>query len=96
MRSKLILLVLAGTAALIGSAQAQVYVDGYTRQDGTYVAPHYRSAPDGNVFNNYSTQGNINPYTGQMGTVNPYGSSYQPLPGSSYNHQNHFGSSYGH
>ncbi len=102
MRSKLILLVLAGTAALIGAAQAQVYVDGYTRQDGTYVAPHYRSAPDGNPFNNYSTQGNINPYTGQMGTVNPY--TYQnrlappPAPpmGSSYNQNPYNGSSYGH
>lgn len=87
-------------AALAGclmasAASAQVYVDGYTRQDGTYVQPHYRSAPDGNPYNNYSTQGNTNPYTGQQGTVNPYGSSYNPPSGSSYNHNNRYGSSSG-
>jgi hypothetical protein len=70
-------------ASMSGGAFAQVHVDGYTRSDGTYVAPHYRSAPDGNVFNNYSTQGNTNPYTGQPGTVNPYAPSRSPY-GSSY------------
>ena len=39
-----------------------VYVKGYYRSDGTYVQPHYRSAPDGNPYNNYSSPGNINPY----------------------------------
>jgi hypothetical protein len=28
--------------------------------------------PDHDPFNNYSTQGNINPWTGERGTVNPY------------------------
>lgn len=49
-----------------------VYVNGYTRQDGTYVQPHHRTTPDNSLLNNYSTQGNTNPYTGQQGTVNPY------------------------
>ena len=49
-----------------------LYVQGYTRQDGTYVQPHHRSSPDNTIQNNYSTQGNTNPYTGQQGTVNPY------------------------
>jgi len=49
-----------------------VYVRGYWRSDGTYVRPHYRSHPDGNVFNNWSTKGNINPYTGEMGTRDPF------------------------
>ena len=48
------------------------YVNGYTRKNGTYVAPHYRSAPDGNRWNNYSSQGNVNPYTGRSGTESPY------------------------
>lgn len=47
---------------------AQVRVRGYFRKDGTYVAPHYRSRPDGNFYNNWSTKGNINPYTGGPGT----------------------------
>lgn len=60
-------------AALFATpAVAQVSVDGYVRRDGTYVAPHYRSAPDSNRFNNYSSQGNYNPYSGRVGTVNPY------------------------
>jgi endonuclease YncB( thermonuclease family) len=50
------------------SSDTTVNVRGYFRKDGTYVAPHKRSAPDGNFDNNWSTQGNINPYTGQVGT----------------------------
>ena len=46
-----------------------VSVSGYTRNDGTYVAPHYRSAPDGDFNNNWSTWGNVNPYTGKLGTL---------------------------
>lgn len=51
-----------------GSAQQAVPVQGYVRQDGGYVAPHYRSAPDGSKLNNWSTLGNVNPYTGKVGT----------------------------
>jgi hypothetical protein len=47
-------------------------VRGYTRSDGTYVAPHHRSSPNSSRMDNYGTQGNTNPYTGQSGTVNPY------------------------
>jgi hypothetical protein len=50
---------------------AQVRVDGYYRKDGTYVQPHYRSNPDGNPYNNWSTRGNVNPYTGQPGYRDP-------------------------
>jgi hypothetical protein len=45
-------------------ALADQYVHGYTRSDGTYVQGHYRSSPDGTVTNNYSYEGNVNPYTG--------------------------------
>lgn len=50
------------------SAYADVYVRGYTRRNGTYVQPHYRSNPDGNFYNNWSTYPNVNPYTGARGT----------------------------
>ena len=56
---------------------AQVHVDGHVRRDGTYVPPHYRSAPDGNPYNNYSSRGNVNPYTGQLGSRDP--SLLQPM-----------------
>lgn len=47
---------------------AQTYVRGYTKKDGTYVEPHYRSSPNGTKSDNYSTKGNYNPYTGKPGT----------------------------
>ncbi len=55
-----------------------ISVKGYFRKDGTYVAPHHRSSPDSSVNNNWSTQGNYNPYNGKEGTrprENEYGSS---------------------
>lgn len=52
-------------------ALADQSVRGYTRQDGTYVAPYTRSSPNSYEFDNYSSQGNYNPYTGQRG-YNPH------------------------
>lgn len=71
---KAIAVLLALCAMLFVSvAEARgVRVRGYTRKDGTYVAPHYRSAPNSNRSDNYSTRGNYNPYTGKLGTVDPY------------------------
>ena len=70
--------ILIASVALVTSAPvlADEFVNGYVRRDGTYVQPHMRSSPDGNPFNNYSTRGNVNPYTGVPGTHNPYGSGY--------------------
>lgn len=63
------LLALAFLLCIISYANAKdVHVRGYTRKDGRYVQPHYRSAPDGNPYNNWSTKGNVNPYTGKPGT----------------------------
>jgi hypothetical protein len=45
-----------------------VYVNGYTKSNGSYVEGHYRSAPDSSTSNNWSSQGNTNPYTGEIGT----------------------------
>jgi len=55
-------------ALLATSAFADNYVRGYTKSDGTYVAPHYRSEQNSNRSDNYSSQGNTNPYTGQRGS----------------------------
>jgi hypothetical protein len=67
-------------ALLAGTAAAQTYVQPHVRKDGTFVPGHYRSAPDRTPINNYSTQGNYNPYTGQAGTVNPYAAPAYPPP----------------
>lgn len=56
-----------------GQSNGPVHVNPYTRNDGASVQGHYRSAPDGNPYNNWSTQGNTNPYTGRQGTKSPYG-----------------------
>ena len=67
------LLVLLGLLALsIQYVQADQYVNGYYRHDGTYVQGHYKTTPNYTPYDNYSTRGNQNPYTGQYGTVDPY------------------------
>lgn len=48
-----------------------VDVNGYYKNDGTYVQPHHRTSPDNDKSDNWSTEGNINPYTGKKGTKNP-------------------------
>lgn len=63
---------------------ADVAVKGYYRKNGTYVKPHMRSNPDSSFKNNWSTVGNINPYTGKVGTktastYNTYSSMQAPI-----------------
>lgn len=65
--------------AACATAWADKYTRGYVRQDGTVVQGHYSTNPNTTRIDNYSTQGNINPYTGQVGTVNPYGNTVQPV-----------------
>ena len=54
-------------ASSIASVQANVWVNGYYTSSGSWVGGHYRSSPDSSFSNNYSSQGNTNPYTGQRG-----------------------------
>ncbi len=68
-----------------------VHVNGYQRKDGTYVAPHYRSSPNNTVNDNWSTEGNINPYTGKEGTKprdGAYNNSYSAPKYNSNSHDN--------
>ena len=51
---------------------AQQRTKGYTKKNGTYVAPHYKTKSNKSKHDNYSTKGNTNPHTGKKGTVNPY------------------------
>ena len=63
----ILVLVLSTCAA----AQAQTWVNGYTRQDGTYVEGHMRSAPNSTRYDNYNAENSVygsTPYTGQRGT----------------------------
>ena len=42
-------------------------VKGHMKKDGTYIAPHRQTNPDQLRRNNYSSEGNSNPYTGRQG-----------------------------
>lgn len=53
-----------------GSSSSSHAVRGYTTKRGTYVAPHHQTNPDHTQRNNYSTKGNVNPWTGKTGTRN--------------------------
>lgn len=47
---------------------ADTWVNGYVKRDGTYVEGHYRQERNSTNLDNYSTQGNVNPYSGEPGT----------------------------
>ena len=48
-------------------------VRGYVKpSSGRYVAPHYKTTPNRTKFDNFSTKGNYNPYTGKKGSASPY------------------------
>ena len=53
-----------------GSSSSSHAVRGYTTRRGTDVAPHRQTNPDRTQRNNYSTKGNVNPWTGKAGTRN--------------------------
>lgn len=54
-----------------GSNPSNHSVGGYTNSHGTYVAPYQATNPNSTQMDNYSTRGNINPYTGAVGTRTP-------------------------
>jgi|JFJP01.1.fsa_nt_gi hypothetical protein len=67
---------------LIGSAMAssekspcknsgEVYVTGYVRKSGVRVKPSCRTTRNTTTKDNWSTIGNVNPYTGKKGTKRP-------------------------
>jgi hypothetical protein len=53
------------------SSGGHVGVRPHIRRDGTYVQPHYRTAPNSTQRDNFSRKPNVNPYTGKPGTREP-------------------------
>ncbi|MFM9928005.1 hypothetical protein VLK31_33895 [Variovorax sp. H27-G14] len=51
-----------------GSSSESHSTSGYTKSNGTYVAPSHATNPNGTKSDNWSTKGNVNPYTGKEGT----------------------------
>lgn len=50
-----------------GANPNSTYVQPYVSHSGSYVEGYHRTVPDTSVSNNYSTLGNVNPYTGATG-----------------------------
>lgn len=48
---------------------ASRYQRGYFKSSGTYVQPHFKTQPNSYKFDNYSSKGNTNPFTGKKGRV---------------------------
>lgn len=46
-------------------------VKGYTKKNGTHIAAHRQTNADKSKANNWSTKGNVNPYTGKKGRKKP-------------------------
>lgn len=70
MRNVAIITVFLGLLAVPLTVAADVYVDGYYRDDGTYVRPHIRSSPDNSISNNYG------PSQSDSELMNPYSRDY--------------------
>lgn len=67
------------------------WVSGYTKSNGTYVSGHYRTESNYTNRDNFSTKGNVNPYTGKPGYIAPdnnYYSTYTTPTFNSYNYSN--------
>ncbi len=75
---KRIILTVVTVLAFVSTVMADERVRGYwkdTNRDGvkdTYVQPYYRSERNNSVEDNYSTKGNVNPYTWKKGTKDPF------------------------
>jgi len=90
------LIIFFGLALIANLATAQTntssrYQSGYYKpSSGTYVQPHYKTTTNNTNWDNYSTKGNSNTYTGSKGTkardyssnANNYGSGQTIYTGS--------------
>lgn len=65
------IMMLAAIASPAFARRSTSYIRGHLTKNGTYVQPYYKTSPGQSIYNNWSTQGNMNPYTGKVGKVNP-------------------------
>jgi hypothetical protein len=78
MKKTMTTLALAIVLASSALAQGYHYVRPYYRHNGTFVPGHYKTNPDRNIYNNWNTIPNINPFNGRPGTIDP--NYYIPRP----------------
>ncbi|MCX6164361.1 MAG: hypothetical protein NTU73_05790 [Ignavibacteriae bacterium] len=44
-----------------------IYIKSYIKSNGTFVNGYYKTKPDDSFWNNWSSCGNVNPFTGKIG-----------------------------
>jgi hypothetical protein len=54
-----------------GSNPNSHYVQPHYNSNGSLTQGHYQTNPNSTTLDNYSTRGNVNPYTGATGTRRP-------------------------
>lgn len=54
-----------------GSNSSSHSTQGYQTNSGSYVQPYRATNPNNTQMDNYTTRGNVNPYTGAVGTRAP-------------------------
>jgi hypothetical protein len=59
------------TTTCCSKSASDVHVHGYTKKNGTVVQPYTRTHENGTQKDNFSSKGNVNPYTGKVGTKEP-------------------------
>ncbi len=69
---KRLLIVVSASLVLVPASFArEVYVKPHVTHGGTYVEGHHRTSPNDTKLDNYSTQGNYHPNTGEVGKRDP-------------------------
>jgi hypothetical protein len=81
-KKTLIAMLLAVSFAAPVYAQQDVHVNPYQKKDGTQVDQHHRTTPNDTKYDNWSSKGNTNPYTGEKGHKNPEPDPYKSSQGS--------------
>ncbi len=55
----------------VSAGQTRVH-GSINRRTGSYTQPHVRTSPNRTKADNWSTKGNVNPYTGKKGYKQPW------------------------
>ena len=71
MNKFIILCLISSFFAVSAAAKGSHNVKGYVKKNGTYVAPHKQTNPNGTQRDNWTSKPNTNPYTGKDGTKEP-------------------------
>ena len=68
------LILFVGLISFSVQAEARITsVRGYYKPSiGRYIMPYYKTTPNKTRFDNFSTKGNSNPFTGKKGYTSPF------------------------